>query len=89
MQKSFSKKVKKLNSTGQGSLVLTTAVLFELLGHQLMNDTTIEERVAVLEFQVSALTDDVTDLGEDVNLVEAEQLIQDEKILELQIDAEG
>ena len=39
--------------------------------------------------QVSALTDDVTDLGEDVNLVEAEQLIQDEKILELQIDAEG
>ena len=54
-----------------------------------MNDTTIEERVAVLEFQVSALTDDVTDLGEDVNLVEAEQLIQDEKILELQIDAEG
>ena len=54
-----------------------------------MNDTTIEERVAVLESQVSALTDDVIDLGEDVNLVEAEQLIQDEKILELQIDAEG
>ena len=62
-----------------------------MLGYmsKFLNDTTTEERVAVLEFQVSALTDDVTDLGEDVNLVEAEQLIQDEKILELQVDAEG
>ena len=68
---------------------MLTCFDIELLGIQLLNDTTIEKRVAVLEFQVSALTDDVTDLGEDVNLVEAEQIIQDEKILELQSDAEG
>ena len=62
-----------------------------------MNDT-IEERVAVLEFQVATLNDDVTllnrgvtELGEDLDVVEGEvavifagQVIQDERILDLE-----
>ena len=58
-----------------------------------MNDTTIEERVALLEFQVAELTDDVTLLTDDVidveeglTLVKSEQLIQNEKIFELELD---
>ena len=61
----------------------------KLLIFSLENNSTIEERVAVLEFQVSTLTNDVIDLGEDLNLVEVEQAVQDERILELQMDSEG
>ena len=53
-----------------------------------MNNT-IEERVAVLEFQVTEISEDVTDLQGDVILLEAEQIIQDDKILELEIDSNG
>ena len=60
------------------------------------NDTTIEERVAILEFQMADLTEEVTDLGEDVDVIDgevavilADQVIQDERILELESDSEG
>ena len=35
---------------------------------------------------ISVLTVDVTDLQEDLTLVETEQIIQDERILDLEID---
>ena len=54
-----------------------------------LNDSTIEERVAVLEFQVAALTDDTMDLEESVSLIAVEQVIQDEKILELEFNSAG
>ena len=67
-----------------------------LLGQELQNDTTIEERVTILEFQVADLTEEVTDLGEDVDVIDnevavifADQIIQDERILTLELDSEG
>ena len=54
-----------------------------------LNDSTIEERVSVLEFQVTELTEDVTDLEEGLTLVETEQIIQDDRILELELDSSG
>ena len=75
-----------------------------------MNDTTIEERVTILEFQMAGVTQDVTDLGVEVTDLEleitdlgdevdvidgeiavifADQVIQDERILELETDSEG
>ena len=61
-----------------------------------MNDTTIEERVTILEFQMADLTEEVTDPGEDVDVIDgevavilADQVIQDERILELEADTEG
>ena len=61
-----------------------------------LNDTTIEERVTILEFQVSGLTEDVTDLGDEVDVIDGEiaviltgQVIQDERILDLEADSEG
>ena len=61
-----------------------------------MNDTTIEERVTILEFQMTDLTEEVADLGEDVDVIDNEvaviftgQVIQDERILELEADSEG
>ena len=47
----------------------------------LLNDT-LEERVTNLEFQVA-------DLDEDVNLIESEQIIQDQRIFELQADTDS
>ena len=61
-----------------------------------MNDTTIEERVTILEFQMADLTEEITDLGEDVDVIDgevavilADQVIQDERILELEAETEG
>ena len=62
----------------------------------MFNDTTIEERVTILEFQMADLTEDVTDLGDDVDVIDgevavilADQVLQDERILELEADSEG
>ena len=53
--------------------------------------TTIEERVALLEIQVVEIDEDLTDVDERVMLVEGdvsflfdEQIIQDERLLELE-----
>ena len=60
-----------------------------IAGATVANDSTIEERVAVLEFQVAALTDDTVDLEESVNLIAVEQVVQDEKILALELNSAG
>ena len=85
--------------------------------HILLNDTTIEERVTILEFQMASLTEDVTDLeleitdlgsevtdlgvevidlGDEVDVIDgeiavilADQVIQDDRILELEAETEG
>ena len=63
----------------------------------------MEERVAVLEFQVAGLEDDVTsintevtDLGDDIDVIDGEvaailagQVLQDERKLELEMDSDG
>ena len=74
-------------------LLITVTNNSNFLTVDVMNDTTIKERVTVLEFQVAGLTDDVTtitddiaDLEEGLTLVETEQIIQDERILELESD---
>ena len=87
------------------------------LEHSPLNDTTIEERVTILEFQVANLTVDVTDLelgvtdlgievtdleleiidlGDEIDVIDgevavifADQVIQDERILELEDETEG
>ena len=43
----------------------------------------------MLEFQVAALTDDTVDLEESVNSIAVEQVIQDEKILALELNSAG
>ena len=68
-----------------------------------LNDTDLEERVTILEFQMTTVTDEliiltvtVADTEEDVDNVEgqvtvilADQVIQDERLLELETDKEG
>ena len=60
-----------------------------------LNDT-LEERVTVLEFQVAEITSDITEIVDDVNIVEGEitvisagQILQDERLLELEMDSDG
>ena len=52
-------------------------------------NTSVEERVTVLELQVAELTDDVVAVEDEVTLISSEQIIQDQKILELEIDSDG
>ena len=61
-----------------------------------LNETTIEERVTLLEFQVEALTEGTNSLESDLNAVEDEvivissqQILQDQRIVELEIDSDG
>ena len=56
-----------------------------------IQNTTIEERVALLEIQVVEIEEDLTEIDERVELVEGdvnflfdEQVIQDERLLELE-----
>ena len=56
-----------------------------------MQNSTIEERVSLLEIQVADLREDVTvvqgdvmDLDENVDFLFDEQVIQDERLLELE-----
>ena len=58
---------------------------------ELIQNTTIEERVALLQIQVVEIDEDLTDIDERVILVEGdvsflfdEQVIQDERLLELE-----
>ena len=53
-----------------------------------MNNT-VGERVTVLELQVAELTDDVEAVEDEVTLMSSGQLIQDQKILELEIDSDS
>ena len=49
-----------------------------------MQNTTIEERVTILENQVVEIEEDITDLDQDVNFLFDEQVIQDERLLNLE-----
>ena len=49
-----------------------------------MLNSTIEERVSLLEIQVVEIEEDVTDLDQDVNFLFGEQVIQDARLLELE-----
>ena len=51
---------------------------------ELIQNVTIEERVALLEIQMVEMEEDVTLLQEDVNIVFDEQVIQDERIFILE-----
>ena len=50
----------------------------------MVQNTTIEERVSLLELQVTDLEEDVTDLDQDVNFLFDEQVIQDERLLNVE-----
>ena len=52
-------------------------------------NTTIEERVTILELQVTELAGDVDAIKDEVILISSSQISQDERILELEIDANG
>ena len=54
-----------------------------------LNDSTIEERVSMLEFQVAELAGDLDSVEEEVTVISTEQILQDGRILELEIDADG
>ena len=49
-----------------------------------IQNTTIEERVALLEIQVVVIQDEVSDLDEDVDFLFDETVIQDERIYNLE-----
>ena len=49
-----------------------------------LQNATIEERVSLLELQVVELDENVVDLDEDVDFLFGEQLIQDERLLNLE-----
>ena len=51
---------------------------------ELFQNTTIEERVSLLEIQVVEIEEDVTGLDQDVNFLFDEQIIQDERLLNLE-----
>ena len=52
-------------------------------------NTTIEERVTILELQVTELAGDVDAVEDEVILISSDQISQDQRILELEIDANG
>ena len=54
-----------------------------------MANATIEERVVILELQVAELTGDLDAVEDEVILISSTQIIQDQRILELEIDADG
>ena len=70
--------------------------MFQIKTGFAQKDTTIEERVTILEFQVTDLEEDVTSLEDrtfnvegELAVISAEQVLQDERILELEMDSDG
>ena len=53
-----------------------------------IQNSTIEERVALLEIMVADIEEDVSNLDEDVDFLFEEQIIQDEKLLNLEQETE-
>ena len=45
--------------------------------------------MTVLELQVAELTDDLDAIEDEVTLISSDKISQDERILELEIDADG
>ena len=55
----------------------------------MLNSTTIEERVTLLEVQVDDLTGDLDALEGEVTTISSDQITQDQRILELQVESDG
>ena len=51
---------------------------------ELVQNSTLEERVELLEFQVVVIQDEVSDLETDVDFLFDEQIIQDERLFSLE-----
>ena len=54
-----------------------------------MQNRTIEERVAILEFQVDNMNDDLSDFEQHLIVVEDEQEDHGQEIAELQMETDG
>ena len=54
-----------------------------------IQNTTIEERVALLEIQVAEIEEDISILTENDNFLFDEQVIQDEKLLNLEQETDA
>ena len=54
-----------------------------------MQNRTIEERVTILEFQVDNINSDLSDLEQNLIVVEDEQEVQSQEIAELQLETDG
>ena len=67
----------------QTSCLRDTVIIFLFFTGSVQN-ATIEERVSLLEIQVVEIEEDVTDLDQDVNFLFEEQIIQDERLLNLE-----
>ena len=65
-------------------LIVVIALMFLILSAGILQNATIEERVALLEIQVVELEEDFTELEGDVNFLFAEQVIQDERLFSLE-----
>ena len=50
-----------------------------------IQNITIEERVSILESQVVEIEEDITGLDQDVNFLFDEQVIQDERLLNVEV----
>ena len=75
------------------SFVLITLLLISALFVEIMLNNTIEERVTLLEIQVTDIREDLTtteenvsDLDEDVNFLFDETVLQDERLFSLEQD---
>ena len=66
-----------------GVLLLLHAIFFVAILPSIQN-ATIEERVALLEIQVTDLVQNVADLDQDVNFLFDEQITQDERLFNLE-----
>ena len=51
--------------------------------------STMNDDINIINNDVTTLNDDVSDLTDELSLVESEQIIQDERILELQTESNG
>ena len=62
----------------------SSSIIGKLFFAEVLQNTTIEERVALLEIQVVEIEQDVADLDQDVNFLFDQQVIQEERILTLE-----
>ena len=49
----------------------------------------MNDDITTINNDVTTLSDDVSDLTDELSLVESEQIIQDERILDLQVESNG
>ena len=78
-----------ISPSGEGSLSRWVSVqyiyaIFNIISVELIQNTTIEERVSLLEIQVVEIEEDLNELDEDVGFLFNEQIIQDERLFSLE-----